>query len=408
MSEQLNRDKARRRRGTGSIVPLGKDSWRVQLYTGKGSDGKYHRQVETVKGRKSDAERRLRELLGNLDKGAYTPPGKLTVAQHLDNWLAGYVATNCSARTLDGYKSIIEHHLAPSLGHFLLRQLSPQAIQLYYGKACHELSARTVHHQHRVLSEALKYAVRQGLLGKNPCELVDPPKPRRKTMRTLDPTEVNALVQTGEDSYYFPVVYTALSTGLRQAEVLALRRRDLDLGIIPSVSVNRVLYRNRRDGKYEYHEPKTAHSRRLVEMTPKLAAFLKGYRQGREALWRQLGNELSLDDLVFTNPRGNPICSSSLDREFGRILSKAGLKNVRFHDLRHTFASLMLMRGAKPKVISEALGHSSVAFTMDVYSHILQGMQSEAMILLNEVLPMPKNEIRTLLEPKRSIMLSSN
>lgn len=378
----------------------------MQLYTGKGPDGKYHRQVETVKGRKGDAERRLRELLAHLDKGGYTPPGKLTVAQHLDNWLAGYVATNCSVRTLDGYKSIIEHHLSPKLGHFLLRQLSPQAIQLYYGKACHELSPRTVHHQHRVLSEALKYAVRQGLLGRNPCELVDPPKPRRKAMRTLDPTEVNALVQAAEDSYYFPVIYTALSTGLRQAEILALRWRDLDLGIIPSVSVNRVLHR--RGGNYGFHEPKTAHSRRLVEMTPKLAAFLKGYRQGREALWRELGKELGLDDLVFTNPRGNPICSSSLDREFGRILRKARLENVRFHDLRHTFASLMLLRGAKPKVISEALGHSSVAFTMDVYSHILQGMQSEAMILLDEVLPVPRSEIRTLLEPQRSIMLSSN
>jgi len=406
MSEQANKDKGRRRRGTGSIVPLGKDSWRVQLYTGKGSDGKYHRQVETVKGRKSDAERRLRELLGNLDKGAYTPPGKLTVGQHLNNWLAGYVTTNCSLRTLDGYKSIIEHHLSPNLGHFLLRQLTPQAIQLYYGKACQELSARTVHHQHRVLSEALKYAVRQGLLGRNPCELVDPPKPRRKAMRTLDPSEVNALVEAAEDSYYFPVIYTALSTGLRQAEVLALRWRDLDLGIIPSVSVNRVLYR--RNGNYGFHEPKTAHSRRLVEMTPKLAAFLKGYRQGREALWRELGKELGLDDLVFTNVKGNPICSSSLDREFGRILVKAGLKNVRFHDLRHTFASLMLLRGAKPKVISEALGHSSVAFTMDVYSHILQGMQSEAMILLDEVLPMPKNEIRTKLELKSSIMSNNN
>ena len=389
-------------------MPLGKDSWRVQLYTGKGSDGKYHRQGEIVEGHKSDAERRLRELLADLDKGGYTPPSKLTVAQHLGNWLAGYVATNCSARTLDGYRSIIQHHLSPSLGHYLLRQLNPQTIQLYYGKACHELSARTVHHQHRVLSEALKYAVRQGLLGKNPCDLVDAPRPRRSTMRTLDPSEVNALVQAAEDSYYFPVIYTALSTGLRQAELLGLRWRDLDLGIIPSVSVNRVLYRNRRDGKYEYHEPKTAHSRRLVEMTPKLAAFIKGYRQGREALWRDLGMELGLDDLVFTNPRGNPICSSSLDREFAHILNKAGLKNVRFHDLRHTFASLMLMRGAKPKVISEALGHSSVAFTMDVYSHILQGMQSEAMILLDGVLPMPKTENRALLEQGYRIMSSSN
>ena len=215
--------------------------------------------------------------------------------------------------------------------------------------------------------------------------MVDPPKPRPKPMRTLDPTEVNTLLKEAEGSYYYPIIYTALSTGLRQAELLGLRWRDIDPEIMLSISVDRVLY-NRR-GVCEFREPKTSRSRRYVSMTPKLATFLREYKQERKSLYHELGKELTLDDLVFGSVEGKPLNPPSLSRAFARIVKRAGLENVRFHDLRHSFASLMLLRGAKPKVISEALGHASVAFTMDVYSHIIQGMQSEAMALLDEVLP---------------------
>jgi hypothetical protein len=117
---------------------------------GTGPDGKYRRHFETIHGRKGDAQKRLNELLVNLEKGIYTPPGRLTVAEHLRNWLEGYVKTNCSQRTLDGYRSIIETHLISALGHIQLKHLHPQAIQSYYGKACKSLSARTVHHHHRL------------------------------------------------------------------------------------------------------------------------------------------------------------------------------------------------------------------------------------------------------------------
>lgn len=168
--------------------------------TGIGSGGKRRRHFETVRGRKSDAQRRLTELLASLDQGIYTSPGKVTVAQHLRNWLDDYIRINCSQRTLDGYRAIIEHHLIPALVHILLRQLTAQVIQTYYGKACDKLSTRTVHHQHRVLSQAFKYGVRQGYLARNPCELVDPPSPYRKIMRTLDPTEVNILLEAAQES----------------------------------------------------------------------------------------------------------------------------------------------------------------------------------------------------------------
>lgn len=372
----------------GHIRKKSKDSWQLQIYTGLGPDGKPRRHFETVKGRKSDAQRRLTELLASLDKGVYTPPGRLTVADHLRQWLEGYVKTNCSPRTLDGYQSIIERHLVPALGQVQLKNLHPQMIQAYYGKAGETLSKRTVHHQHRVLSQALKWAVRQGYLGRNPAELVDPPSPRNKPMRTLAPGEVELLLEKAQGSYNYPVIYTALSTGLRQGELLGLRWRDIDLDML-SISVSQVLYK--RKGVCEFKEPKTSHSRRRVAMTPKLAAFLREYRAGRESLFWQLGQLLTLDSLVFGSAEGKPLDPGVLSHDFARIAKRAGLKGVRFHDLRHTFASLMLLKGAKPKVISEALGHSSVSFTMDTYSHIIEGMQEDAMALLDEVLPAGKN-----------------
>jgi integrase len=374
----------------GSIREKGKGSWQIQIYTGTGPDGKPRRHFETVRGRKGDAQRRLTELLSSLDKGVYTPPGRLTVAEHLKNWLEGYVKTNCSQRTLDGYQSIIERHLIPALGNTQLKHLHPQMIQAYYGRACETLSARTVHHQHRVLSQSLKFAVRQGYLGRNPAELVDPPSPHKKTMRTLTPYEVEALFDMAAGSYYYPVIYTAVSTGLRQAELLGLRWRDIDLDML-SISVSQVLYK--RQGVCQFKEPKTQHSRRRVAMTPKLAYYLREYRAERESLYQRLGKPLNLDDLVFTSIDNEPLNASVIAHNFHKIAIRAGLTGVRFHDLRHTFASLMLLRGAKPKVISEALGHASVAFTMDTYSHIIEGMQEDAMALLDEVLPAGKNGV---------------
>jgi integrase len=147
-------------------------------------------------------------------------------------------------------------------------------------------------------------------------------------------------------------------------------------------------------------------------VTDKLAAFLRECRQERKSLYRELGKELILDDLVFGNVEGKPLDPGVLSHNVGRIAKRAGLENVRFHDLRHTFASLMLLRGAKPKVIPEALGHSSVAFTMDVYSHIIEGMQSDAMALLDEVFAIAKNgafqKNNGSLMPKANIMLSDS
>ncbi len=367
----------------GHLQKRAKGSWQICICSGY-ARGKAIRHHETVRGTKKEAMARMRELESSLDKGVPIPVGRHTVEQLLHDWLDGYARTACSTRTIDGYQSIIENHLIPEMGHIQLRQLQPQTIQAYYGKAVERLSARSVQHHHRVLSQALKYAVRQGYLGRNPAELVTSPSSRKKVMRTLIPSEVEVLLEKASGDRFYPIIYTAVSTGLRQAELLGLRWRDVDLDLL-SISVSQVLYK--RKGICEFKEPKTSGSSRRVAMTSKLALFLREYKAERESLSLHLGELLSLDGLVFANGEGKPIDPGVLSHTFSGIARRAGLGGVRFHDLRHTFASLMLLRGAKPKVISEALGHASVAFTMDTYSHIIEGMQEDAMALLDEVLP---------------------
>lgn len=358
----------------GHLRQRTKGSWQICIY---GTKGRYH---ETIQGSRADAKARMIELEATHSKGVPLPKGKLTLGQHLDDWLNGYVKTRCSQRTYCGYESIVREHIKPALGHIELKKLTPQVIQAFYGSECKKVSERSVAAYHRLLKQALSYGVRQENLGRNVCDLVDPPRWTGRVMRTLTPAELEVLLEGASSNQFYPVIYTAVSAGLRQSELLGLRWRDVDLDML-SISVSRTLYK--RGGVVKFQEPKTARSRRRVAMTSGLALFLREYKQDRT--W--LGQPVGLDDLIFCNHRGDPLDPSVLSHEFHAIVKLVGLENCRFHDLRHTFASLALLRGAKPKVISEALGHSSVAFTMDTYSHIMSGMQEDMMALLDEVIP---------------------
>ncbi|MFC1944768.1 tyrosine recombinase XerC, partial [Chloroflexota bacterium] len=201
----------------GHLRQRSKGNWQICICTGY-VNGKAVRHHETVNGTKTEAMRRMRELESGLDKGVPIPVGNITVAEHLRSWLEGYVRTACSLRTVEGYQSIVENHLIPALGNIQLRQLQPQTIQSYYSGALQRLSSRSVQHHHRVLSQSLKHAVRQGILGRNPADLVTSPSSRKKAMRTLTPSEVEVLLENASGSRFYPVIYTAVSTGLRQAE----------------------------------------------------------------------------------------------------------------------------------------------------------------------------------------------
>ncbi len=362
----------------------GKNSWQIQIYTGTGPDGKPQRRFVSVHGSIKDAENRRSELLLGLGKGVPVPVNRRTLADQLRDWVNGAAKAKAGPRTIEGYQSIIDRHLIPGLGHMQLKDLQPAVIERYYGEKCNSLSTRSVHHHHRVLSKCLKHAVKQGLIGRNPCELVEAPSPSGNKMKYLTPGELGYLLDIAMDSPYYPVIYTGVSTGMRQAELLGLRWRDVDLERC-TISVSQVLYKRR--GVCTFKEPKTKRSRRKVSMTPKLALYLKGYRAQCQAFRIAVDKPLTEDDLVFTTTQGEPVDPSGLSHEFHKMVKRAGLDGVRFHDLRHTFASIALKQGAKPKVISEALGHASVGFTMDVYADIIDGMQEEAMALINDALP---------------------
>ena len=376
----------------GSIRQRSKGSWEITIDIGRDpATGKRLRHHESVRGRKADAETKLVELIYSMERGMYVKPRRLSLGTYLLQWLDGYVVTNCSPRTYDDYQSKIEHHIKPALGQLPLAQLQPQQIQQFYaylilkgrtdGKG--GLSARTVLHIHRILFQALKYAVRQELLMRNPAELVDPPRVRKPQMRTLTQHEVSELLSTAKSTPYYPIIYTAIHTGLRQGELLGLRWRDLNLDLA-SLSVSQVLYKRR--GACYFKEPKSPHSRRRLDLTPSLSLFLRQYRIDRQADRLLLGRPLTEDDLLFSNLDGIPLDPGTLTKNFARIARRAGLQRVRFHDLRHTCASLMLLADIHPKIVSEMLGHASVAFTLDVYSHVVGGLQKEAIKRLDEVL----------------------
>ena len=293
--------------------------------------------------------------------------------------------------TFDSYQSIVSCHLVPNLGHTHLAQLQPQQIQQYYGYALTEgrvdrkggLSPRTMLHIHRVLFEALKYAVRQGFLIRNIAELVDPPRAKKPKMRTLTTQEVGRLLNFAKGTAYYPIIYTAVNTGLRQAELLGLTWRNVDLDLA-SLSVTQVLYKRR--GVCQMKELKSEHSRRRLDLSPSLALFLRQYKAEQEMERVLLGGIPVENDLVFSNIDGRAMNPGSLTHNFARIARKAGLAGLRFHDMRHTFATLMLLGGVHPKIVSEMLGHSSVAFTLDTYSHVIPTLQQAAMKRLDETL----------------------
>jgi integrase len=366
----------------GNIRKRG-ENWQITIWTGKRLNGSPIRHYETVKGLKTDAQRRLRELLTDIDKNAYVPPTKMKLGGLLQEWYAGFVRTNCAPRTQQGYECVIRRHVSPVLGHYLIKDLQPRHIQAFYSDLVGHLSGQTVLHIHRVLSEALQWAMIQNYIARNPCQLVKPPKAGHRIMHTLSPDEVQTLMEGARSNYYYPVIYMAVSTGLRRNELLALRWRDVDMDLM-TISVTRSMYKGQ--GQVRFQDTKTRYSRRRVSMTPKLALFLRDYKRERQNLYLELGNVLGLDDLVFANADCRPIDPSVLTHNFGRIVRRAGL-GVRFHDLRHTCASLMLLAGVHPKIVSEMLGHSTVAITLDTYSHVTPGLQDAAARRLDEVLP---------------------
>jgi len=274
------------------------------------------------------------------------------------------------------YQKMIEHYVVPRVGRVPLRSLTVRHLERLYaellaGGRCDgtRLAPKTVLNVHQVLRKALSDAVRRGLVARNVALAVDPPTAHvGSEQRCWTAAELRRFLQVATDHRLFPALWLAAMTGMRRGEVVGLHWTDLDLDA-GRVSIRRSVtctgYRMHTTGV------KTKTSRRCVDLDERTVAILTAWRDQQR--W-----EGFTGDAVFTAPDGDPIHPHVVSQTFNRLVTRAALPRIRLHDLRHTHATLLLKAGAPLKVVSERLGHSSPAFTMCVYQHVLPGMQADA------------------------------
>jgi integrase len=369
----------------GHIVKRYKNSYTIVLNLGiDPATGKRKQQWLSVKGSKKEAEGKLADLLHQLDTGTFMKPGKTTLAEYLERWLKDYVWPYLAPRTAEGYESIVRQHLIPKLGNILLTQLKPEHLQKYYSetlssgrcKSASNLSAQTVRHHHTALHKALQTAVEWRLLSRNVADAVRPPRAERPEMHTWGEDDITRFLEAAKNTPYYALFYTALFTGLRRSELLALRWQDVGF-ILSQIYVSRSLHQL-RDGSYVFRAPKTAKGRRTVALPPSAILVLNEHREKQMRDRAIVGTALTDGDLVFSHPDGMPLRPNTITRAWTILAAFAGLKVIRLHDARHSHASLMLKQGVHPKIVQERLGHSTIAITLDTYSHVSPGLQEAA------------------------------
>jgi len=369
----------------GHIEKRGKNSYSIAVSLGKDpTTGKYKQQWTTVRGTKKDAEKRLSEILHQLDNGTFMKPSKTTLGEYLGKWLKDYVWPNLAPRTAESYESIVHCHLAPTLGNIPLTQLKPEHLQRYYSEKLSGgpydgrggLSRTTVSHHHTCLHRALKIALKWGLISRNPADAVTAPRPQRSEVHTMNEDDLYTFLEAAKKTPYYMLFYMALFTGMRRSELLALRWCDVDL-LLCQVYVTRSLH-HLRTGEIVFRAPKTAKGRRMVFLSPSAALLLQEHRDKQEVQRAMLGIPLKDDDLIFSDLEGKPLLPDTVSHVWAKLVKRTGLDGIRFHDARHTHASLMLKQGVHPKVVQERLGHATISTTLDLYSHVTPGLQEAA------------------------------
>jgi len=276
---------------------------------------------------------------------------------------------------------MVKKYLIPSLGQLPLTQLRPEHIQRFYAEKLAKgradgsggLSSRTVRYMHVTLHKALKNAVKMGIIIRNPADAVEVPKQKSREMQIMNESEIHIFLEYAKYTPYYALFYTALFTGMRRSELLALRWSDVDLALC-QLYISRTVHRL-QNGEIIFSVPKTSKSKRMVNLSPSTAITLREHRAQQEMI---KGYSLSDDDLVFSQYDGKLLLPDSVTHAWKSLANRIGLKGIRLHDARHTHASLMLKQGIHPKVVQERLGHASIKITLDVYSHVAPGIQRAA------------------------------
>lgn len=367
--------------GEGSIYRRKDGRWVGQylVHTTKGPQYRYI----YGKTRQSVAEK-LAKAIADRNGGLLFEAGTLTLNEYLERWLNDSVRDSVKQSTFENYSYVVRFHLVPALGHLKLKALTPAHVQgLYRSKLDSGLSPRTVRLIHTILHKALKQAVRWGMIPRNVTEAVTAPRYVKKEIEPLTPEQTRALLRTARGERLEALYVLAVSTGLRQGELLGLRWTDVDLKRA-SLQVRQQLTRTREG--LSFTSPKGSKSR-SVKLTSNAVDALKRHRkrQLEEAL--KLARSRQDTVLVFTSTAGTPLDVGNLTYgSFRPLLERAGLPRIRFHDLRHTFATILLSKGTHPKIVQEMLGHANITLTMDTYSHVLPDMQEGAVSAMEEAM----------------------
>lgn len=390
-------------------LPRGHSCWSVIIETGRTPSGRRGRKRYTFFGTKGDADGELNKRIHELETGTLVTNDRLTVGDYLTHWLDVQAKPNTAPRTYERYEEIVRLHLAPALGAYRLAKLTPLHIQAYYEDALKNgrkvrgrkdarshrrksdgdakelapgLSARTVLHHHRLLRQALQQAVRWRMIPRNPADAVRPPRAASREMQVLDSAGVKQLLKGVEGTrLHFPVLL-AVHTGVRRGELLGLRWSDCD-----RQSGALFISRSLQDvgGELSFKEPKTPRSRRRIPLPKTALEALKQHRREQAKRKLSLGKAYEDNDLVICRDDGRPWHPGSFSAEWRQEAKRLGL-TLRWHELRHTHATLLLTAGENPKVVQERLGHASITTTMDLYSQVLPDMQERAAERLDALL----------------------
>lgn len=381
-----------RRRGSGSVFRRpdrkGKQ-WVAQLVL---ENGKTKQRYFTTQ---AEADMALNEMLYEQRRGTLITEKDLTVKQQLEHWIENVHKHTIRLSTYSEYRRNIEKHILPELGHLKLQQLTVRRIEAFYTKKAEEgLSAGSIKRLHNILSQALDHAVRSNLIARNVCGIARKALPRqtRHEIHALDQKQAQQLVAAAKGRRLEALFILAIVTAMREGELLALRWGDIDFekGYLQvRHTVKRAPHWSRAAGEPKTRlvegEPKTASSRRKIVLSPYLVEVLKQHRIRQLAERLRAGNTWEEHDLVFCNRHGAFREPSGVFHAFQRLLKEAELPPMRFHDLRHSAATLLLAMDVHPKVVQELLGHSSITMTLNTYSHVLPSLQKGAVDKLSDL-----------------------
>ena len=336
---------------------------------------------------------RLTELVKRMHDGDYRAPDKITVGEYLlKRWLPTKKA-QLRHSTFSGYQRNIELHINPNIGHIPLQKLQPEDLDMLYAYLLTDgrrngtaggLSPKSVRIVHAIIRKALADANRKGTITRNVADLADPPKVRAhsREMTVWNGDELRRFLESIETHPLYTAYYLAANTGMRRGEVLGLTWRNVDLDAARLVVTQAVLA---VDYEAAVTDVKTANSRRMIDLDPRTVAELRTWRRIQLEAELASGRRRNVDDgFVFARPDGRPIHPDFFSQTWQRLIADSHLPKIRLHDLRHTHASILLQTGIPLKVVSERLGHSSPAFTMTVYQHVLPGMQADAAIAFSD------------------------